>query len=69
MADAIAGEQFVYGGQPAALGPIEDQERQARYPDDAAPVVEVDDGQLVTADLLGRDLPVCPLRDREEGCR
>jgi len=59
----VAGEQLVDGGQAAALGTVEDQRREARYPDDAAPVGDVDNGQVITADLFGRDLLVRPLGD------
>jgi hypothetical protein len=45
---------------------VKDDPGQARYPDDAAPVVAVDDGQVLTANLLGRDLLVCPLGDGQE---
>ena len=54
----MAGEQLVDGVQAAALDLVKDEPGQARYPDDAAPVVAADDGQVLTADLLGRDLLV-----------
>ena len=63
LARAVAGKQVVDGRQAAAFSPIEDQGRQARYLDDAAPVVGVDDGQLRPAArrrclTLPRFLPV-----------
>ena len=40
--------------EPPLFARSRDQGRQARYPDDAAPVIGVDDGQVDTVDLRGR---------------
>jgi hypothetical protein len=38
--------------RPPNLNAVENQQGQARYPDDVPPVVAVDDGQALCADRL-----------------
>jgi hypothetical protein len=66
LARVVTGEQFVDGDQAATLNAVEDERGQARYPDDVPPVITMDDGQVLTTDLLSCDLLVCPLGDGQQ---
>ena len=52
----FSGSEVSFDGapEPPVSARSRDQGRQARYPDDAAPVTGVDDGQVDTVDLRGR---------------